>query len=205
MYCEDWVASNAGLEAGSMSSQRIGELLASFGLAERNAFYGSWYGYIREREYIALDITSVSSYSEKIGVCEWGHYRDGENLPLVNICMLLGENSGLPVYQTIYNGSLRDVSTLRSTMAEFSALTSASELIIMMDKGFYSAKNVNMILEECKAGKNCRFLMSIPFTSEFALSQVESERGGIDSLAKVVLTNGAPIRGCTSLRNGRRT
>ena len=199
MYCEDWVASNAGLEAGSMSSQRISELLASFGLAERNAFYGSWYGYIREREYIALDITSVSSYSENIGACEWGHNRDGENLPQVNICMLLGENSRLPVYQTIYNGSLRDVSTLRSTMAEFSALTGASELMIVMDKGFYSAKNVNMILEECKAGKNYRFLMSIPFTSEFALSQVESERGGIDSLANVVLTNGAPIRGVHKL------
>ena len=201
MYCEDWAASNAGLDAGSMSSQRVSDLLASFGCHERNSFYRLWYEYIREREYIALDITSVSSYSGKIGSVEWGHNRDGEDLPQVNICMLLGEESRLPVYQTLYSGSLRDVSTLRATMSEFSALTGATELMVVMDKGFYSAKNVNMILNECKAGRNYRFLISVPFTSKFAKEQIESERKDIDSLANVILTNGTPIRGIHKLRS----
>ena len=200
MYCEDWAASNAGLDAGSMSSQRVSDLLASFGCHERNGFYRAWYEYIREREYVALDITSVSSYSGQIGSCEWGHNRDGEDLPQVNICMLLGEESRLPVYQTIYSGSLGDVTTLRSTMSEFSALTGATELMVVMDKGFFSAKNVNMILGECRDGRNYRFLMSVPFTSKFAKEQVESERKDIDSLANVILTSGAPIRGVHKLR-----
>jgi len=201
MYCEDWAAANAGLDAGSMSSQRISDLLASFGCRERNGFYKAWYEYILEREYIALDVTSVSSYSERMGSVEWGHNRDNENLPQVNICMLLGEESRLPVYQTLYSGSLSDVTTLRATMSEFSALTGATELMVVMDKGFFSAKNVNMILGECKEGRNYRFLMSVPFTSKFAKGQVESERKDIDSLSNVVLTNGAPIRGVHKLRS----
>ena len=38
MYCEQWVESNAGFDVGSMSGQRISELLAAFGCPERNSF-----------------------------------------------------------------------------------------------------------------------------------------------------------------------
>ena len=200
MYCEDWAASNAGFDAGSMSSQRISKLLMAFGCAQRNSFYRSWYGFIREKEYIALDITSVSSYSERISACEWGYNRDGENLPQVNICMLFGEDSRLPVYQAIYSGSLRDVSTLKATVSEFSALSGAADIMIVMDKGFFSAKNVNMLLREDEGKPPYRFLMPVPFTSKFAKGQVESERKDIDSIDNVILTNGAPIRGLRKLR-----
>lgn len=62
--------------------------------------------------YIALDITSISSYSQLMKSCEWGYNRDHENLPQINLCMLFGEESMLPVYQTAYTGSLKDVTTL---------------------------------------------------------------------------------------------
>ena len=201
MYCDEWVASNNGLEVGSsMSSQRVSDLLMTFGCAERNNFYRAWYQLIREKEYIAIDITSISSYSEQINACEWGYNRDGENLPQVNICMLFGENSKLPVYQTVYSGSLRDVSTLKATLSEFSALTGATDIMIVMDKGFFSAKNVNMLLGKGEGSLSCRFLLSVPFTTKFAKDQLESERKDIDSLDNVVLTNGAPIRGICKLR-----
>jgi len=199
MYCEEWVNSSAGLGVGSMSSQRISDLLAAFGSTQRNSFYHSWYSLIREREYVALDITSVSSYSKQIGACEWGYNRDGDKLSQVNICMLFGEDSKLPVYQTIYSGSLRDVSTLQSTISEFSALTDTADIMLVMDKGFFSAKNINMLLEEGD-GQQYRFLISVPFTSKFAKSQVASERKDIDNIYNVVLTSGAPIRGIHKLR-----
>ena len=195
MYCEEWVASSAGFDVGDMSSQRISELLLAFGCAERNSFYRMWHRYIREREYIALDITSVSSYSEQIAACEWGHNRDGENLKQVNICMLFGEDSRLPVYQTLYSGSLRDVSTLRSTISEFAALAGNTDIMIVTDKGFYSTANVDILLDDADGKQPCRFLMSVPFTSKTAKRCVEAERNEIDRVENVVLTNGPPIRG----------
>jgi hypothetical protein len=195
MYCGEWLAGNDGFDVGGMGSQRVSDLLAAIGDAERGRFFRSWHALIREREYIALDITSVSSYSAGIGACEWGHNRDGENLRQVNICMLVGEDSRLPVYQTVYSGSLNDVSTLRATIAEFSALTGDADIMVVMDKGFFSADNVDMLLSGAGGGRPCRFLVPVPFTNDFAKELVEAERGGIDAIGNVVLTSGAPIRG----------
>jgi len=198
MYCEDWVASHDGLECGSMSSQRISDLLVAFGEDERSRFYQAWHKLIRDKEYIALDITSISSYSEGILSCEWGYNRDGEDLPQVNLCLLFGETSRLPVYQTIYSGSLRDVSTLRSTITEFIALTGDTEIMIVMDKGFYSRKNISMLLGEGDDGFLCRFLIAVPFTALPPKLHIEEERHTIDRVANLIRTTSSPIRGVRS-------
>jgi transposase len=109
--------------------------------------------------------------------------------------MLFGEKSRLPVYQTNYSGSLGDVSTLETTINEFDALLGVNEAVIVMDKGFFSTKNVNMLFE-----KGIRFLVSMPFTNKFAKQQVESERKDIDQIANAILTSGAPIRGIHKFR-----
>jgi len=196
MYCEDWLSSNDGFDVNDMSSQRVSELLMSITCQERKQFYQAWHKLISEQEYIALDITSVSSYSKQITECEWGYNRDNENLPQVNLCMLFGETSKLPVFQTMYSGSLRDVSTLDATIAEFTATVGSGEYRFVMDKGFFSAKNVNMLLQR----HNCKFLMPVSFTSKFALSQVDSEAKDIDRISHVIHTSGAPIRGVCKLR-----
>ena len=200
MYCEDWVSSNAGFNAGSMASQRISELLMAFGSEQRNHFYELWYSFIREREYIAPDMTSESSYSENIAAVKWGYNRDGEKLPQANICMLFGDDSRLPVYQTIYSGSLRDVSTLKGTISEFSALTGGNDIMITTNKVFFSAKNVDMLLSKTKGKAPYRFLKAVPFTSKFAKDLVESERKDIDNYHNTIRTSGTPIRGICKLR-----
>jgi hypothetical protein len=174
-------------------------LLAAFGCAERATFYKEWYRHVSTREYVALDITSVSSYSEQITECEWGYNRDGENLPQVNICMLFGEETKLPVYQTTYSGSLRDVSTLDATILEFEALTGGANVTLVMDKGFFSAKNIGLLSGNEKR-RTYRFIVAVPFTSSFAKEQVRSERKGIDIISNVVFTNSRPIRGVYKIR-----
>ena len=194
MYCSDWTESNECLDAGSMSSQRISELLAGFGYSDRCSFYELWYSHIRENEYLALDITSVSSYSQNIDFMEWGYNRDGEKLPQVNVCMLFGEKSKFPVYQALYSGSLKDVSTLEATLAEFSTLTGARDIMLVMDKGFFSIKNTNMLLR--KKEDDCyKFLLPVAFTCNFAKDRIIDERDHIDGVDNVILTSGAPVRG----------
>jgi len=123
-----------------MSSQNISRLLSAITNAERMEFFEKW-GVIRnEQEYLAVDITSISSYSELIGDIEWGYNRDKEHLAQINVCMLLGENSRLPVFQTTYSGSLKDVSTLKTTLQLSSGLK-LRNLSLVMDKGFCSKNN----------------------------------------------------------------
>lgn len=197
MYCSDWISSTETLSVGDLSSQRISELLVAFGAKTRHAFFEAWARHRCEHEYVALDITSISSYSELITENEWGYNRDHENLPQINLCMLLGEQSRLPIYQTVFSGSLKDVSTLRCTLSELTALVPGKHVRIVMDKGFFSVKNIDMLLSK-ENGQE--FLISVPFTSNFACKQVESERKDIDQIGNTIITSGVPIRGVHQLR-----
>jgi transposase len=82
-----------------------------------------------------LDITSVSSYSQFIEMTNWGYNRDGENLPQVNLCLLLGERARLPVFQMLYQGSLKDVSTFKTTIA-MALGVDMKKLTLVIDQGF---------------------------------------------------------------------
>jgi transposase len=190
LYCESWMSETESLPVGSMASQRISELLSNLTNNEREAFYQGWCQLRSEQEYLALDITSISSYSELIDDVEWGYNRNHEPLPQINLCMLMGEKSKLPIYQTIYSGSLKDVSTLKTTLTKINALSGAKPLLLVMDKGFFSKKNINDLL-----GINgLRFVIAVPFRTNFAKAQVENEKGAIDCVENTLVIGSNSIR-----------
>lgn len=117
MYCDDWLSGTESYPVGSMSSQRISDLIRSITSKQQQDFYQTWYAANNEDEYLALDITSASSYSELIDDVEWGYNRDHDNLPQVNLCMLMGETRRLPLFQSLYSGSQKDVRTLAHMLA----------------------------------------------------------------------------------------
>ena len=197
MYLEDWLEKTESFPVGTMSSQRISELLLSINDDDRMAFYREWGACRCEQEYLALDITSISSYSSLIEEVEWGYNRDREKLPQVNLCMLLGEKSGLPVYQTIYSGSLKDVSTLKATLAQASGV-SLNKLLLVMDKGFCSTKNINTMLKD---SENIRFVVAAPFTLSFVKKQIQSEKKDIDCLQNTIVIGEDILRGVTKERS----
>jgi transposase len=192
MYMEDWIKENESYPVGKMSSQRLSELLCAFGQKERNDFFRAWCAANTGDEYMALDITSLSSYSHLIQDCEWGYNRDEETLRQINLCLLCGEKTHLPVYQTIYSGSLTDASTLKATIAEMEAISGGKRLVLVTDKGFYSSKNVKMLAETY--GRN-EFLMAVSFTNNWARELVIQERDRIDKAENLIKTSGSPWRG----------
>jgi hypothetical protein len=197
MYCEDWILKTESLPCGSMSSQNISRLLSTISNAERMAFFEKWGDTRKEQEYLALDITSISSYSDFIDDVEWGYNRDKERLAQINVCMLLGEQSRLPVFQTTYSGSLKDVSTLKTTLQLASGLK-MQNISVVMDKGFCSKNNIDAMLED-KEG--IRFLIAVPFTMAFAKNQADSERKDIDSVDNTIVVGEDIIRGITKERS----
>jgi hypothetical protein len=196
LYLEDWLTKTEHLPVGTMSSQRVSELLSSMQDKDRSLFYQTWAAYRSEQEYLALDITSISSYSNLIDDVAWGYNRDGEDLPQVNLCLLLGEKSRLPVYQTVYHGSLKDVSTLKTTLAQACGL-SLEHLLLVMDKGFCSTRNINAMLDD---PNKIRFVIALPFTMSFAKKQVQSERKDIDRTENAILVGSDLLRAVTKQR-----
>jgi len=192
MYCQEWLNNTTASNTNNLTSQHISELLNNITYGDRETFYQEWCKKRTEQEYLALDITSTSTYSNLIEDAEWGYNRDNEKLPQINLCMLMGQTSHLPIYQTTYSGSLSDVSTLHTTLAKFDAIAGDKSVVLIMDKGFFSKKNVDMLFTQGK-----KFLMAVPFTVSLAREQVEAVRGSIDCFENMVLMGGESVRGVT--------
>ena len=191
MYCEEWMSTTETFtDIHNLNSQFISRLLSKITETEKNDFFESWIKNINDSNYIALDITSISSYSDLIDSCEWGYNRDKEKLRQINLCMLFGEGCKFPVFFKDYPGSISDVTTLKTTISEIKQLAKNINLHVAMDKGFYSKTNIKIMLDE-----EIDFLISVPFKDSFAVKQVESERKDIDSFCNTILTSEGAIRG----------
>lgn len=201
LYCQDWLENVHGFASLNLSSQRISELLDEVTADAQEKFYHNWSMQRSELEYLALDITSVSSYSDLIDDVEWGYNRDMDNLAQINICLLVGSKSRLPFYQITYSGSLKDVSTLNSTIAKLNCLSEKERVLIVMDKGFYSVANIDDMIED---QSGIKFIMAVPFTTSFAKNQVESERKDIDTLKNTLIVGKDSIRGITKVRSWKK-
>jgi transposase len=190
MYMDDWIGEHESYPVGKMSSQRLSELLCAFGQKERNDFFKAWCAANTSDEYMAVDITSISSYSRLIPECERGYNRDGEDMDHINFCLLFGERTGLPIYQTVYSGSIGDAATLKATLAEVEAVSGGKKLVLVADKGFYSVKNVLMMIDN-----DSEFLIAVPFANKWTVELIREERDGIDRIGNLIHTSGSPDRG----------
>ena len=116
-YMEDWQEEQVGYLKTPLTGQGLSRLFSSVTREERMAFFEEWMRMHRTDEYLAYDVTSVSSYSQGIESLEWGYNRDKEALPQINLGMYYGEESRLPLYYRIYPGSIPDKAHLK-TMVE---------------------------------------------------------------------------------------
>jgi transposase len=163
-HCENWLEDmDCLIKSSKLASQRISELLTDITESDRYNFYKLWATYRQEREYIALDVTSISSYSTQIDEIKWGYNRDGEKLPQLNLCLLFGEDSGLPVYSAPYSGSVTDVKAFISIIDQIDFLKIGNNYKLVLDKGFYSQKNINKMLKS----NDIKFNISIPLTVNY--------------------------------------
>lgn len=68
---------------------------------------------------------------------------------------------------------------------------------VVMDKGFYSHKNVTAMLEDKKIKES---IISIPFTSSLTRQQVANERKDIDSIQNTIVVNDDSMKAVTKVR-----
>lgn len=159
--CASWAKGHMPDLAASLGSQRMSDLLALIGTDRKQAFFAKWMKMRLENDYLCYDITSVSSYSELNEYIKYGYNRDEEKLPQLNLAMLFGQKSGLPGYYHRIPGNINDVSTLHNLLETFRMLE-IGQLHYVMDKGFYSKKNVDDLV-----GYRDHFTISVPINNRW--------------------------------------
>jgi transposase len=154
-------------------SQRISELFASISEEEKLKFFKKQSKRRSEKEYLVYDTTSISSYSELIAYAKYGKNKDGDRLPQVNLALIFGQQSMLPVYYRKLPGNIADVKTVRKLLKDIDYMD-MKKIKLVMDRGFYSAKNINdMYLNHYK------FIIATKCTTKFASSSLEKVRESI--------------------------
>jgi transposase len=164
MYCDNWIKRNhIPVNCKSLTSQRISELYQTLDLSSIHNFYYLWADFICENDYLACDNTSFSSYTKNIEGFAFGYNRDKDSLKQINLCLLFGETSGLPAFSIKYHGSLNDVKTFCNTIERFKQQRPFLYKLVM-DKGFYSIKNVDYMLRK---GYEIPFIIPVPASVGF--------------------------------------
>lgn len=74
----------------------VAGLLDEITRSEILTFLISWIKRFPREERMSLDITSISSYSRQIPEVTWGYNRDNEDLPQINLLMIVSQKSRLP-------------------------------------------------------------------------------------------------------------
>jgi len=159
-----WAEGSYIEEGKIMNSQNISRLLESIGVRDDlvDKFFRLWLDRQQPIKSIVFDITSLSSYSRLIEYLEWGYNRDGEALPQINLGMIVGYPSEIPIAYRIYPGSIPDVVTLKNVIVFLEEL-GLKEFLFVLDRGFYSASNIKELNE-----KGIGFLLPLSWRTKIA-------------------------------------
>lgn len=185
-YLPDWQDTKLSYSREILSGAETSRLFAGIDSKSRIAFFNDWIKKRKSQEYIAYDVTSISSYSNSLHNAEWGYNRDKEKLPQINLGMYYGEESMLPLYYRIYPGSITDKAHLKY-MAEDTGLLNGRKIKFVMDRGFYSAENLRYLVE-----KNCRFVIALPGSLKYCQALIEKHRDEIVNKSDCYLGVGKP-------------
>ena len=166
-----YAATHATPHGAPIASQRSSELLASIGEAERDALCDSLARRHGEGDRLFYDTTSISSYSEALAQVRRGRNKDRVPLPQMNLAMLVGHGSGMPLYYRRVAGNVADVSTVKTLIRDMEP-SFAGKVRLVMDRGFWSAANVNAMMRE-----HFKFLMGMPTSLRLFRDAVDARAG----------------------------
>ena len=169
-HLQAWSKNHAHPLGQELTSQRISEILRTLGTDGQKTFFKKWGQKVLENDYLCYDITSVSSYGELNEYLKYGYNRDRESLKQINLALLFGQRSQLPVYYHRLPGNISDVSTLSHLLKTFSYLELA-KLHLVLDKGFYCQKNVDQLL-----AARYKFILAVPIQRKWVQNLIDQAR-----------------------------
>jgi transposase len=151
----------------NIPSQRSSELFASIKENAKEKFFLLQSKRRVENEYWAYDTTSISSYSEQLSQAQYGHNKESDPLPQINLAIVFGESSNLPFYYRKLSGNIPDVHTLKQLLRDLKQM-GTPKVKLVMDRGFYSKANIDMLYKNHQ-----KFLISLSMSLKLARDTLE--------------------------------
>ena len=122
------------------------------------------------KEYLAFDTTSISSFSQLIKLAKYGKNKEGDALPQLNLALLYGRQSMMPVYYRKLPGNISDVKTIENLLKDIDFLE-LKKLRFIMDRGFYSERNINDMMK-----RHHKFLIGVKTSLKIVRGRLDAIR-----------------------------
>ena len=156
-------------------SQRSSELFASIREADKSHFFKLQGKRRSEKEYLAYDTTSISSYSQCLSQVAYGVNKDHDKLPQINLALLYGQTSNLPLYYRKLAGNITDVKSVKALLVDLDYL-GYSNIKLVMDRGFYSSENINALY-----ANHLKFLVATKVSLNFVKKEIQEVHSSMRS------------------------
>ncbi len=185
-YLQDYTETHKTPLQGMMDGRRSSKMFASLRQEDMLLFFREWMKRKRANEYVAYDVTSISSYAKNMDALAWGYNRDKEKLPQLNMGVYYGEESRLPLYYRVYPGCISDKSHLRYMVAD-NEFINGKRTRYVMDRGFYSAENLNYLVQN-----GYRFVIALPGSLKYCKELICKHRNELVNHSECMLGQGLP-------------
>ena len=172
---EKWGETHRHPYGENIPSQRSSELFQSITDESRHHFFALQGKRRLDKEYLAYDISTISSYSQCLKQVQYGKNKENDRLPQINLALVFGQESNLPFYYRKLSGNIPDVVTLKTLLADLDAL-GFSKLSLVMDRGFYSEANVNALYKD-----HLKFLLAVSTSLKMIRREIDAHRDELDS------------------------
>ena len=133
---EDFTAEQMCFTDRVLTPQIAGEIFRSITDVQRDSFFKKWIPLQAPDGLVCYDVTSVSSYSQRIDGIEYGYNRDKEKLPQMNIGMFTDIETGVPLAYESYNGSINDFTNFPYVINKAVSWGLKNNFVLIMDGGF---------------------------------------------------------------------
>ena len=172
---EKWGGTHWHPYGENIPSQRSSELFQSITDESRHHFFALQGKRRLDKEYLAYDISTISSYSQCLKQVQYGKNKENDRLPQINLALVFGEQSNLPFYYRKLSGNIPDVVTLKTLLADLKAL-GYNSLSMVMDRGFYSEANVNALYKD-----HLKFLLAASTSLKMIRRELDKVKDELDS------------------------
>lgn len=173
-HCESWSNDHKLPTNKALTSQNISRLLSQIDKDKIQSFMNIWAKRFPDKEMLFYDITSISSYAKSMDYVRWGYNRDHEALEQINLAMLYGATSRLPVFYRRLPGNITDVSTLQKTI-KLLDYSGKQKLNFVMDMGFYSQENLTALYDN-----KYRFLLGVSMNRKWIKAIIDENYDSLE-------------------------
>ena len=118
---------------------------------------------------LLYDITSTYFYSTKLPKARFGHNKDENNQPQINISLVCTKNKGLPIFFRTYERNVTDITTIKQLILDIKRIDFKIDDLIL-DRGMTSKTNLQALV-----GNEIKIIGGIPLTSNEAKKFAECD------------------------------